>query len=83
MEKTSHGYVIWGGGGGGFQLVTNLKETKEAKCKICICTCMQIEILSAKVFLLQTSSCSLNIWLFIARLFRSLVYNLIDSVYNC
>ena len=24
-----------------------------------------------------------NIWLFIARLFRSLIYNLIDSVYNC
>ena len=24
-----------------------------------------------------------NIWLFIARLFMSLIYNLIDSVYNC
>ena len=37
MEKTAHGYVIFflggGGGGGGFKLVTNLKETKEAKCK--------------------------------------------------
>ena len=29
MEKTTQGYVILGG----FKLVTNLKETKEAKCK--------------------------------------------------
>ena len=35
--NTTHGYAIfffWGGGGG-FKLVTNLMETKEAKCKFC------------------------------------------------
>ena len=32
--NTAHGYVFFfcGGGGAGFNLVTNLKETKEAKC---------------------------------------------------
>ena len=30
MNTTAHGYVILGG----FKLVTNLKETKEAKCKM-------------------------------------------------
>ena len=34
MEKTAHGYIILGWGVGvGFKLMTNLKETKEAKCK--------------------------------------------------
>ena len=31
--NTAHGYVFFFcGGGGGVKLVTNLKETKEAKC---------------------------------------------------
>ena len=34
--NTAHGYVIFGG----FKLVTNLKETKEAKCKFCECDCL-------------------------------------------